>query len=89
MNVPCMLPATIHFGSRRPSVRNNVSNKLAHALFFQNAFSSWVDRASFLKLCLESTAIAGHVLSPAQGAALSFQKGFFLFVHEVSVVNAV
>ena len=31
---------TIHFGSRRPNVRNNVSNKLAHALFFQNAFSS-------------------------------------------------
>ena len=68
--------ATIHFGSRRPSVRNNVSNKLAHALFFQNAFTSWVHRASFLKLCLESTAIAGHVLSPAQGAALFLPKDF-------------
>ena len=70
--------ATIHFGSRRPGVRNNVSNKLAHALFFQNAFTSWVHRASFLKLCLESTAIAGHVLSPAQGAALFLPKDFFL-----------
>ena len=68
---------TIHFGSRRPSVRNNVSNKLAHALFFQNAFTSWVHRASFLKLCFWSTAIAGPVLSPAQGAALSSQC-FFL-----------
>ena len=65
---------TIHFGSRRPGVRNNVSNKLAHALFFQNAFTSWVHRASFLKLCLKSTAIAGHVLSPAQGAALSSKR---------------
>ena len=62
---------TIHFGSRRPSVRNNVSNNQAHALFFQNAFTSWVHRASFLKLCFWTTAIADHVLSPAQGAALS------------------
>ena len=64
-------PITIHFGSRRPSVRNNVSNNQAHALFFQNAFTSWVHRASFLKLCFWTTAIADHVLSPAQGAALS------------------
>ena len=44
---------TIHFGSRRPSVRNNVSNKQASALFFQNAFTSWVHHASFLKLCFD------------------------------------
>ena len=45
--------STIHFGSRRPSVRNNVSNKQASALFFQNAFTSWVHHASFLKLCFD------------------------------------
>ena len=70
---------TIHFGSRRPSVRNNVSNKQASALFFQNAFTSWVHHASFLKLCFWSTAIAGHVSSPAQGAALSSKCLFSVF----------
>ena len=69
---------TIHFGSRRPSVRNNVSNKQASALFFQNAFTSWVHRASFLKLCLDQRLLPVMFLSPAQGAALS-SKGFLSF----------
>ena len=76
---PPRIPVTIHFGSRRPSVRNNVSNKQASALFFQNAFTSWVHHASFLKLCFWSTAIADHVSSPAQGAALSSKCLFSVF----------
>ena len=47
--------------------------------FFQNAFTSWVHHASFLKLCFWSTAIADHVSSPAQGAALSSKCLFSVF----------
>ena len=68
---------TIHFGSRRPSVRNNVSNKQAYALFFQNAFTSWVHRASFLKLCLDQRLLP--VMFWVQLRELLFlQKVFYL-----------
>ena len=68
---------TIHFGSRRPSVRNNVSNKQAHALFFQNAFTKWVHRASFLKLCLDQRLLP--VMFWVQLRELLFlQKVFYL-----------
>ena len=78
---------TIHFGSRRPSVRNNVSNKQASALFFQNAFTSWVHRASFLKLCFGQRLLPVVFLSPAQGAVLS-SKYFSVFpIHEMFVVD--
>ena len=68
---------TIHFGSRRPSVRNNVSNKQAYALFFQNAFTSWVHRASILKLCLDQRLLP--VVLWVQLRELLFLQNVFFF----------
>ena len=76
---------TIHFGSRRPSVRNNVSNKQAYALFFQNAFTSWVHRASFLKLCLDQRLLP--VVLWVQLRGLLFLQNVFFPIHEMFVVG--
>ena len=77
---------TIHFGSRRPSVRNNVSNKQASAFSFSKmrsqvgftALRSWscVLINGYCRSCFESSS-----------GSCSFLKRFSIFpIHEMFVV---
>ena len=78
--------ATIHFGSRRPSVRNNVSNKQASAL----SFSKMRSQVGFTALrswsCVLINGYCRSCFESSSGSCSFFKRFSISPIHEMFVV---